>query len=616
MLGPSQYGQPSVLDPNGPFAPQSYDRVTPISYVVGTADVTDSGAPPDLTGTVVETLDPFTSSASGTSTPPPITGTVAVTLGSFVGKADENVSPFATALSSRRIIDQFGNVYLMHNLQSWSMAMNLNSHADMTQALQDAKTNHFNAVTVWGGGGFNPSGFSGWNRYTNKMGNAWWTSTPWTKPAGTALGAAWAEMDWVVSECKRLGLTLNFSFCGGAGTAGARADWIASNNTHMQNIGVEIANRYPVSSNPHIVWHVMWDDTSDSTAQSRINALFAGINSVEGSTTRLRWEEPWIAVGSSWAQDGSGGTMGNLVTATWMNGWYSWNDTATTDAEGSYGESGATTRATGAVEPRYHQNPPNTDHQLRATTWSTFIEGAAYCSYGDMDWYPFEAESEVTGLGLGAWVNVVGYTQTIQQSYVLPVLNKYLTDPGWLPTSSFVTTGEGTAGSKAAIGAASHAALAYFPDARTIVVDTTIIAGTSNVRLRWFDPVANSYSTIAASEAQQTGRSVTLPAARGDGTRDFVLIVDDWIEGPASSTLGSFTSSASGTVVAYVGTVAHRVRRARLLLHLSPAPLLSPLAASHRQHLASRVRRDRAPARSVHSLRLPPVRSAKSVQAL
>src|SRR5204863_4277028 len=125
---------------------------------------------------------------------------------------------------------------------------------------------------------------------------------------------------------------------------------------------------------------------------------------------------------------------------------------------------------------------------------------------------------------------VVGYTQTIQQSYVLPVLNKYLTDPGWLPTSSFVTTGEGTGGSKAAIGAASHAALAYFPDARTIVVDTTIIAGTSNVRLRWFDPVANSYTSIATSEAQQTGRSVTLPAARGDGTRDFVLVVDDRLE--------------------------------------------------------------------------------------
>jgi hypothetical protein len=128
----------------------------------------------------------------------------------------------------------------------------------------------------------------------------------------------------------------------------------------------------------------------------------------------------------------------------------------------------------------------------------------------------------------------------------------------WDATSAFVTTGEGTDSSKAAQGTDGNVALAYFPDNRTIQVDTTILAGSSNVRLRWYDPVAGTFSTIAATEAQQTARAVTMPAARGDGTRDFVLVVDSSDRvATINTTQQNDVADLNGTnLVPRVGTIA------------------------------------------------------------
>src|SRR4029077_8517653 len=74
-----------------------------------------------------------------------------------------------------------------------------------------------------------------------------------------------------------------------------------------------------------------------------------------------------------------------------------------------------------------------------------------------------------------------------------------------------------------------------------------------NVRLGWFDPVAGTYATISASEVQQTGRSVTLPAARGDGTRDFVLVAD-LVVGAQSADIPPATLTFTGVDVTATGT--------------------------------------------------------------
>ena len=66
----------------------------------------------------------------------------------------------------------------------------------------------------------------------------------------------------------------------------------------------------------------------------------------------------------------------------------------------------------------------------------------------------------------------------------------------------------------------------YFPSSRSISINTTVLAADGNVRLRWYDPTAGTYSTIAAAEAKTASRSVNYPANHGDGTSDWVLVVD------------------------------------------------------------------------------------------
>jgi hypothetical protein len=159
-----------------------------------------------------------------------------------------------------------------------------------------------------------------------------------------------------------------------------------------------------------------------------------------------------------------------------------------------------------------------------------FLEGGCLINYGSEAWWAFGPPARFGFVadteGLGDWTLVPAHVHIVEQQYVWDLLDVYVADTTWAPTSAFVTTGEGSGDTKAAVGASNTAALAYFPSSRTVAVDTTIIAGTGNVRLRWYDPMAGTFTTIAASEAQQSGRSISYPSAHADTTNDWVLVVD------------------------------------------------------------------------------------------
>lgn len=437
---------------------------------------------------------------------------------------------FPASISGRKVLDQHGDVFLLVTMSSWTLA-DL-SAANITTALEGIVAAGLNGVTVWSGGGYRLDAtydpkYSTKELLAGGAGNdAWWTGAPYQ----STFGAAWNHMDHIADETLRLGLTLSFSFCGGNGTTGARPDWEAASNTQMETVGTTIANRYPAGDYPNVIWHVMFDDSIGATTAARINALFGGIQGVEGNARAVRWCE----------------TLNNVTTfdalidpdlipnfGPSMNGYYdNWFDSSTAQnrvdlVEASYAEAAM---PTGDQEPGYDGSPHfdtgNLGQQLREQTLACLLEGGSYINHSQEDWWPFGKTGWVDSSEDLVWQDVPTHSHTLQQGHILSMCQEHVADATYAPTSLFVTTGEGAGDSKAAIGASNTAALAYFPDNRTIEVDTTIIAGTGNVRLRWFDPVIGTYSTIAASEAQQTGRSVTLPAARGDGTRDFVLVVD------------------------------------------------------------------------------------------
>ena len=155
------------------------------------------------------------------------------------------------------------------------------------------------------------------------------------------------------------------------------------------------------------------------------------------------------------------------------------------------------------------------------------IRGGVGTDYGDESWWTFgKLGLFVTGIN---WDQVVTETETIQAMYCWDLLELYCADATWVPDSSAVNAaGLGSGDTKAAAGRSDGAMLVYFPSSRTgMTVNTLLVAGNGNVRLRWFDPTLNTYSTIALSEAQVAARSVSFPATvHQDGSTDWILVVD------------------------------------------------------------------------------------------
>lgn len=441
---------------------------------------------------------------------------------------------YPTSISGRKVLDQDGYPYLMKTMAAWSMGQNL-FNADITTELEKIAARGFNAVTVHVGGGYDLTG-SWAHVYTNSSSAAFWTGTPWA----SSLGSGWSTFDHIADETARLDLVLNLSLPAAFGSTGAAPDWGAVTNTNMYNAGVAIATRYLAYNN--IVWHIMLDDTYalGSTTGQRLEAFFDGVNDTEGPTMRpIRWME--VANGSSTNDQG---WMNSTQFNANINCEYQYVNNSTEMMEGIYGELSV---PVGDCEPPYVGAPHYSGteaQQLRERTWATFLEGGVLAQFGHEDYWPF-GQTGIYTAGL-TFDQVMTHQRLIDQSYAFTVIDLYCRDTTWAPTSSFVTTGAGSGDTKAAIGASDTAALAYFPNSRTIAVDTTIITGTANVRLRWYDPSNGSYTSISASEAQSAGRSVTHPGNNSQGHGDWVLVVD-LADGTSGSSPGSWSTFSDGT---------------------------------------------------------------------
>ena len=442
-----------------------------------------------------------------------------------------------SSISNRKVLDQFGDVYLARTFSSWGMASNL-SNTQITTALEGVAADGFNGVTVWIGGGANYG--AGWTpTYVHKAtGQAFWAGTPWA----SSLGPAWGSLDHLVAEAQRLGIFVWMSLNGGFGTFGARADWEGVTDTSMHNAGAAVAARY--RSAPNIGWHVMLDDGTrvGDPAGQRVEAFFAGVDDTEGSSAR---PVRWLEVGNGSTTDDQGWLGSPRFNAT-INSSYRYTGNSTELAEGTYAD--VSTVPVGDCEPPYDGAPHyagNSGQQLRERSYATFLEGGSLINYGHEDWWRFGL-SGLYSEGL-TWQQVPTHSHTVQQSYAWSLLDQYVADKTWAPDGAFLTTGTGSGETKAAAGHSTTAAVAYFPSARTVVVDTTVIGGAGPVRLRWFDPTAGTYTTIATSEPQQTNRALPYPSAHADGSEDWMLVVDGASDSPVTTSTSTTTTTAPTT---------------------------------------------------------------------
>ena len=488
---------------------------------------------------VATTLSMFRLTVAGSDDPGGTPSTVTATAGTPRPVVSDASDPrWPTSIANRKVLDQYGDVYLIRTFSSWGMAYNL-SNADITEALEGVAANGFNGVTVWIGGGAALDETWAPTYQHKATRQAFWTGTPWA----SSFGAAWESLDHLVSEAERLGLFVWMSFAAGVGVP--RDDWLAVTTTDLYNAGAAVATRY--LSAPNIGWHSMIDDptvTTGGPVGQRIDAFFHGVNDTEGASARpVRWLEQ--GGGSSTNEQGWLGTTN--VNAT-INSWYEFWINSTEIAEAGYAE--VPTVPVGDCEPPYDGAPhygnygADADQELRERSYATFLEGGSLINYGHEDWWRFGL-SGLYSEGL-TWRQVQGHSHTVQQSYAWKLLDEFVADPTWAPDDgSFLTAGTDSGDTKAAAGRSDTAAVAYFPSSRDVVVNTTVLGGNDPVRLRWYDPTAGTYTTISASEARQSNRSVAYPAAHPDGRRDWVLVVDLATGTTTTSTTPSTTTTTT-----------------------------------------------------------------------
>ena len=136
---------------------------------------------------------------------------------------DRSRTPWPTTVSGRKIVDQFGDTYLMKVFSSWGMAQNL-TDSEISDALEAVAGRGFNAVNVA------PNGVgiqAEWAKYRSVTGENFFTG----RPFASSLGPAWATMDHLVSEAQRLGITVLFSFFVSYGESGIAPELAAANDT-------------------------------------------------------------------------------------------------------------------------------------------------------------------------------------------------------------------------------------------------------------------------------------------------------------------------------------------------------------------------------------------------
>jgi Protein of unknown function (DUF4038)/Putative collagen-binding domain of a collagenase len=488
-----------------------------------------------------------------------LTGVVFVIIVNSANHAFSDTDPFANifaypvAVSGRKFIDQFGKVYLLNDFSSWGMAQNL-SNSEITQALGNLATRKFKSAAIAFCGVFIQND---WVRYQNKAGQNFFTGAPFvTNAAGSGFGPAWSTFDWIMSEATRLKLTINVTFFVSYGNTGIRADLEAAGNTNAYNFGVALATRYAQYKN--IVWHVMSDtgwQPTDPIGQ-RLDQVFKGITDTR-SPRGLIVAEPYLG-GTGYQMFIGNEQPANPSGYQWLrlsaNSVYDYGSANVEQFDVVWNENSA--------YPVYDSEPPyvSASHytgiysqQVRERNYCNVIRGGVGTNYGDEGWWTFGK------LGLFVtsytWDQVVNRQETLEASYAWDLLEQYCADPTWVPDNAVVSAaGLGSGDTKAGAGRSDGAILVYFPSSRAgITVNTTLIAGTGNVRLRWFDPFTNTYNTIAASEAQTAARAVTYPATiHPDAGRDFILVVDE-PQLVVNDSFHAVTDSGPLTLVAFSG---------------------------------------------------------------
>jgi hypothetical protein len=505
-----------------------------VSVTAGTVTFGETVTP---TGPTV-TVTAGTVTVAGDGEIAPTGPTVSITAGSVVVASTPRIT-----VSGRKLL-KGADVFHMKAASSWCMTQHL-SNADITAYLEAMQALGFNCITFTPCG-FDLSGAEGYSPFENPTsGDDFFTGSPVT----STLGAAWANhVVHALDEMLRLDMYAIFSlYTGFNNTDGIGAEMISAGTSACFTYGQRVAA--VVGAYPNLILHYGADHSFDhpSDPATHVDAWFEGFFDGAGRDDFVIVAEQ--AEGrTTYDQFGLRGDTPYTYMTPDVNAEYDHSASSVEVFEAAWGETGATTYPVWDVEPAYIDSVRSSSadvQEIREQIYAEAVEGGCGINFGHEAICTFGGDTGFVDDPV--WDDHLADVEMVEAGYAWAIVDEWTLDTTYGPDSTWITTGVGSGDTKAGAGKSDSVLLAYFPSSRTLTIDTTVFTGTGNVRLRWYDPTAGTYSTIAASEAQNASRSISsFPSNHADGFSDWVLVVDS-SDAQAVTPTGPTVSVTPGT---------------------------------------------------------------------
>ena len=286
-------------------------------------------------------------------------------------------TPLATSLSASHtyLVDQLGNPFLVNGDSAWNLAFALDS-TDQTTYLKDRHSDGFNTVVTDLVGNSTNFGRSNGSNYNGEV--------PFTDGNfATPNPAYWSKIDTFFHSAETQGITVFAIPIDAYATQGGNV-FNTMTNAQAKAFGQWLANRYPPSQYPGIVWMLGNDYAGDGAGAdnggflSQYQALVSGLGTVRPVTIEQGFYE-------SLSTDGRG--LGPLMS---INAAYSYHPTYEVIERGRTTESIPVVFFEGAYE-----NPltgfPATPLDLRKQLGWSMTSGGAGTFYGNDKLWEFQS---------------------------------------------------------------------------------------------------------------------------------------------------------------------------------------------------------------------------------
>jgi hypothetical protein len=330
-------------------------------------------APPSGSGGTTTTTVPATT----TTIPPTTTTTTATTTTTTTTVPSGSTPPFATSdsASGTYLVDQYGNPFLVNGDSAWNLAWGLDS-ADQSTYLADREAEGFNTVVTDLVGNSSNYGSSDGANYTGDVpftGGNFATPNP----------AYWSKIDAFFQLAQAYGITV---FALPIDAYSTQGDNVFSTMTdaQAQTFGQWLANRYPPSQYPGIVWMLGNDYAGDGVGccnsgfLSQYQSLLSGLGTARPVTIEQGFDE-------SLSTDGP--ALGPLMT---LNAGYSYHPTYEVIERGRTTENIPVVFFEGAYENAV-TGFPSTPLDIRKQLGWSMTSGGAGTFYGNDSLWEFQS---------------------------------------------------------------------------------------------------------------------------------------------------------------------------------------------------------------------------------